>query len=69
MIDYDNLFEKMTMSCDNCPEEYTIEGIFSECFDVAKDDGWIIKKVNNEWLHFCCKECEVKYDFKDKRRI
>lgn len=43
--------------CNEFYEGFTGEG-FKESLDAAKDEGWVARKKNNEWEHYCpaCQE-------------
>ena len=55
MIDYDNLAEFGTITCDDCAEEIETYGTFQDVVDEAKADNWRISKddATGEWTHSC----------------
>lgn len=61
MIDYDNTFETMDMSCDGASCGTTRqfdEGSFNGAIQAAKREGWIITSDNGrDFYHFCTQEC------------
>lgn len=61
-FDFDFGFE-----CENCGE--CIGGglyDFWESKDLMEDEGWITRKVDGEYLNFCCEECLKEYREKHK---
>lgn len=57
MIEKTNHNEIMFV-CDGCGEaEQTGSTDFQEALAEVKQAGWIAKKENNEWQHFC-KDCK-----------
>ena len=69
MIDKDYTFGTATVYCDckGCPSERNIEGFdnhppqFDEILAEMKDYGWVSKRLNGEWLHFCGAACCKNY--------
>lgn len=61
MIDYDNDFEDMDLSCDEvgCSEETTFHGSWQDCIDQAKGAGWKIRKVKDDWTYTCPDDAEL----------
>jgi hypothetical protein len=55
MIDYNNDESSMVMDCDgyDCDESLEMYGDFVECIQEAKDNGWKVMKIDEEWEHFC----------------
>ena len=56
-FDFDLGFE-----CENCGE--TIGGglyDFDESRELMQNEGWLSRKINGEWLNFCCEECLKEY--------
>jgi hypothetical protein len=56
-FDFENGFE-----CENCGE--TIGGglyDFYESKELMEQEEWISKRVNGEWLNFCCRKCLEEY--------
>lgn len=44
--------------CDVCDEHYdTYTENFNEALQMVKAKGWKIKKIGDEWIHYCCAEC------------
>lgn len=53
MIDR-NAFKEITWECDACCDTLpTDEEDFHNALAIAKRDGWSVRKVVNEWMHFC----------------
>ncbi len=59
-IDFINSAAHMTIECDICGEITEFDGDFKYCISEAKAAGWIVKKHNGEWYHFCSSECRGK---------
>ena len=65
MIEYENTFGIVTISCDNdsCRmSDFTHDGFDGQCdlhgaLEEAKEFGWITIKEDGEWYHYCSKEC------------
>ena len=61
MIDGDNAFGTVTISCDydKCKQEQEFEtgdyANFLEACKEAKSYGWTIKKESGDWVHYCPK--------------
>ena len=53
--DYTFNIETFEVSCDGCDEvkDYEVECGWDELMQKIKEDGWISRKVNGEWQHFC----------------
>jgi hypothetical protein len=51
----------ISITCDNCSD--VVEAIlpFREAIEAAKNDGWVIAKNGDGWLHFCSNECSISY--------
>lgn len=67
MIHYDNVFEEMTVTCDDCHDEITIAGTFQECIAELKSYGWrVVKDEYDNYTHFCrqCEGVTPQEDFK-----
>ena len=69
-IDIVNDFESgdglATVECDKCGKQIEVDSCnYSQINQEAKDNGWIICKIDNEWHEFCCKECKDKFEFKE----
>lgn len=48
----------ITFECDNCQGDHdTGEDDFREALAQAKSEGWWIKKIGDEWKHFCSRDC------------
>lgn len=54
--------------CDNdhCENEFSFEFCdgypdFRACQEELKDEGWISRKIDNEWYDFCCEECYYQW--------
>ena len=48
--------------CENCGENIG-GGLydFYESKELMEEEGWITKRLNGEWLNFCCPECLDEY--------
>lgn len=57
MITFDNTFETMEVECDKCSHQEELEGDYMSCIEEMKSNGWKIKKLNDEWVHYCT-ECQ-----------
>ena len=65
MFDNDYTFGNTTVYCDgvDCKSEENIEGFdghplpFKDVATEIKKLGWIVKYLDGEFYHFCCKEC------------
>ena len=42
-----------TASCDHCCIQEEFDGDFDEIVRQMKENGWKIRKVDDDWLHFC----------------
>jgi len=65
MIDSECTFGTTSIFCDSddCRNSDQFEGFdcqvdFQGAIKKFKEDGWIIKKVDGDWVHFCDKDCE-----------
>ena len=48
--------------CDYCDQELeTEETEFEEAREVAKDQEWLLRKKDGEWLNFCSQECVKEF--------
>ena len=64
MLETEKTFGTTTIYCDNekCKSEFTHDG-FDGYYDIkeackkAGSFGWIIKYINGDYSHFCCREC------------
>ena len=64
IITYDDDYGLMEIECDNCGSGVEIEcSDFSDGIREAKNKGWIMKKVDGDYEHYCCKECEAASEF------
>lgn len=61
MLEYDNDFHIMDITCDHCEAEDSTEGQFMDCVDYFKDEGWRFYKDAKDYAHKCptCIELEV----------
>jgi hypothetical protein len=52
----------MSLYCDGagCSEAELFIGSWQECLDEAKESGWIIVKIDDDYQHFCSPECADK---------
>ena len=59
MQHFDNIFEVLTLTCDECGNEGEFRGRFKECIQEAKDGGWWLRTEppTNEWKHYCSRDC------------
>lgn len=47
------------IECDNCGLDDEYEGEdFYDIVKQSKDNGWLSRMVDNEWQHFCNKNCQ-----------
>lgn len=56
MINYNNEYNEMTMTCDNprCQDSEIFNGTFQECITTAKEANWKIVPLNSgEFSHIC----------------
>lgn len=52
---------QITFECDECGGDCdTGEDDFMAALEQIKSEGWIIKKIGGDWLHFCRIECFKK---------
>jgi hypothetical protein len=53
-IEFNNYKQEGIISCDECgeSEEYLADD-FYDFITIAKNEGWRIKKIDDEWQHFC----------------
>ncbi len=54
---YSNKDFEMTMTCNECGATDIQKGGFGECVAQAKANGWIIRKIDGDWVHYCCEKC------------
>jgi hypothetical protein len=59
-IDYQKKDETMDMECDTCGTNEVFDGDFDECIAEAKDEGWIVRKDGDEWVHYCDVGCRLE---------
>lgn len=59
------------IECDECGERFDVDlddYDYSEVNEVFKEEGFISRKINDEWLNFCCIDClrafKSKHDFR-----
>lgn len=54
----DKQYGKLSLVCDNCGEGEKGFESHSGLMSYIKDEGWKIKRIDNEWGHFCpmCRE-------------
>ena len=55
---HDEIYEVICDLCDYT-DYYETNINFFKLINCMKSDGWKIKKIKNEWKHFC-KECSEK---------
>lgn len=57
MNHFDEITGLMEMCCDapDCAYGVDFYGSYQECIDEAKNEGWGLKKMDEdgEWFHFC----------------
>lgn len=54
------MLEKHGVTCDDCGGYHHFsKRIFSEKIDEIKEEGWIIKKLDRRYCHFC-PDCKPK---------
>ena len=57
-IDRDGWNGPIIFTCDVCDETFeTGEEDFKSAHAMAKAKGWRTKKIGDEWINYCCKEC------------
>jgi len=54
-------FGDMEITCDMCGSNDIYDPAFKVALQEAKDDGWIIRKIDGDWRHFCDIECHKEY--------
>lgn len=55
-------FGDCDVTCDMCEKSKTVDSTnYSDINDELRSEGWIIKKIDGEWLEFCCYDCYRKY--------
>lgn len=62
MSDFDR---DLGFECDYCGQ--TVGGgiyDFEESLECKKREGWINRKIDGEWLSFCCEDCWNEYQEK-----
>jgi hypothetical protein len=58
MIEREGFDREITFYCDACSaDEETGCTDFDDARACIKRKGWVIKKVGDEWCHFCGQEC------------
>lgn len=50
---YNKKNEEGFMTCDECGTEDSHSGDFKESVQQFRDDGWIVEKVDDEWIYTC----------------
>lgn len=65
---YDKNMEVMNMVCDECTSNEHFDGSWQDCINAAKQAGWIVKKLLEEWFHFCGTTCRDRYMTRHQRR-
>ena len=69
MIDREYTFGATTVYCDadNCKQSMQIDARIdnhpvdnSDAVQEIKKYGWVVKRINGEWHHFCCSDCAGK---------
>ena len=49
-----NSYDSFDLYCDSCDFSQTFDDMdFTSMIKEAKDYGWTIRKVNNDWEHYC----------------
>ena len=62
MKEIDRDFEDCSVTCDMCGKTKTVDSMdYSDINEELRSEGWIIKKIDGEWLEFCCYDCYRKY--------
>ena len=62
MKEVDYTFENCNVICDYCDREERIESTdYSTINKELKENGWVIKKIGDDWYEFCCVECYRKF--------
>lgn len=58
----DAVMQYIVTECDNCGERFETEDVsWAEHREEAKESGFICKKVDDRWMHFCSEECYYEY--------
>lgn len=48
--------------CINCDEHFeSDERDFNQAWDEAKEQGFFARKIDGQWVHFCCEDCKNEY--------
>jgi len=76
MIDRDYTFGTARMYCDSlkCSHDILIEGfdchvpVWEEIKSDMDLEGWISRKIDGEWLHFCCLNCYEEFLRDNKKK-
>jgi len=58
----DRDFDNCDCECDYCGQSETVYSTdYKEINEELRGMGWIIRKIDGEWVEFCCHECFQKY--------
>jgi hypothetical protein len=66
LSEWSDLHQDFVVICDSCEDEdnkleCTTDHGFKGVTEFMKEQGWQVKKVGDEWLHFC-PECKIDFD-------
>ena len=62
--DFTDDYQDFTATCDSCEEaqiEHSTGGGFRRMVEYIKEQGWQVKCVSGEWLHFC-PDCKIDFN-------
>jgi Fe2+ or Zn2+ uptake regulation protein len=54
----DKAYDNYILVCDGCGESETFDS-FQDALDYAKENNWVIKKHETDWINYC-KDCKRK---------
>lgn len=59
MIHRDGYNGPITFECDVCNNDLDTEcDDFQDAINLLKEEGWVTRKINNEWFHLCSFDCQ-----------
>lgn len=62
MKEVERAFEHCRVNCDNCEREEIVESTDYSSINIQlKNQGWITKKIDDEWCDFCCYRCYLEF--------
>jgi len=62
-----NIDSEIIFTCDFCADESDSypndpdSDDFRVALESIKNNGWILGKDGDDWMHFCCRECKTEY--------